>query len=45
MSQTLIAPSCGTGSLSPELAVKVLTMTGELSRLARAHLRQTAAIS
>ena len=44
MSQTLIAPSCGTGSLSPELAAKVLTMTGELSRLAKAHLTQTASI-
>ncbi len=38
MTQTLIAPSCGTGSLSPELARKVLTMTGEVSRMARAHL-------
>ncbi|MBU1568709.1 MAG: hypothetical protein KJ630_24165 [Proteobacteria bacterium] len=38
MSQTLIAPSCGTGSLSPELARKVLTMTSELSQMARAHL-------
>ena len=27
MTQTLIAPSCGTGSLTPELAEKVLTMT------------------
>ncbi|KJS03221.1 MAG: hypothetical protein VR65_03110 [Desulfobulbaceae bacterium BRH_c16a] len=36
MAQTLIAPSCGTGSLTPELAGKVLTMTGELSQLARA---------
>lgn len=38
MSQTLIAPSCGTGSLPPELAEKVLAMTGELSRMARARL-------
>ncbi len=36
MAQTLIAPSCGTGSLTPELAEKVLTMTGELSHLLRA---------
>lgn len=33
--QTLIAPSCGTGSLSRELAEKVLTMTAATSRLAR----------
>lgn len=38
MEQTLIAPSCGTGSLSPDLATKVLTMTKELSLLARAQL-------
>ncbi len=37
MTQTLIAPSCGTGSLSPELAIKVLSMTSELSQMARAH--------
>ena len=37
MSQTLIAPSCGTGSLSPELAVKVLTMTKEVAQMAGAH--------
>ena len=35
MSRTLIAPSCGTGSLTPELAEKVLTMTAEVSRMAR----------
>lgn len=35
MQQTLIAPSCGTGSLSPELAKKVLELTAEVSR--RAH--------
>jgi len=34
MQQTLIAPSCGTGSLSPELAEKVLSMTAQLSKLA-----------
>jgi hypothetical protein len=43
MAQTLIAPSCGTGSLTPELAGKVLTMTSELSQLARGKgiFRQT----
>ncbi len=35
--QTLIAPSCGTGSLPRDLAEKVLTMTSTTSRLARAH--------
>ena len=39
MEQTLIAPSCGTGSLTPELAQKVLLMTSELSLLARQHLK------
>jgi hypothetical protein len=39
MEQTLIAPSCGTGSLTPELAQKVLSMTSELSLLARQHLK------
>jgi hypothetical protein len=39
MAQTLIAPSCGTGSLTRELAEKVLTMTDGLSQLARAGLR------
>ncbi|MBT8328278.1 MAG: hypothetical protein KJN87_01125 [Desulfofustis sp.] len=29
--QTLIAPACGTGSLTPELALKVLTMTSNLA--------------
>jgi len=38
MQQTLIAPSCGTGSLTPRLAAKVLTMTRELSLLARKKL-------
>lgn len=35
MEQTLIAPSCGTGSLPIDLAQKVLAMTGELSHRAR----------
>jgi methionine synthase II (cobalamin-independent) len=42
MEQTLIAPSCGTGSLPLELAQKVLSMTGELSKMARKHLRNVA---
>lgn len=32
MSQTLIAPACGTGSLAPELAEKVLRLTRDLAR-------------
>ncbi len=32
MEQTFIAPSCGTGSLTQELAQKVLSMTAELSQ-------------
>lgn len=35
LEQTFITPACGTGSLSPELALKVLTMNLELSELAR----------
>ncbi|WP_163337704.1 hypothetical protein [Desulfopila sp. IMCC35008] len=35
LKQTFITPACGTGSLSPELALKVLTMNRELSELAR----------
>lgn len=38
--QTLIAPSCGTGSLSPALATKVLQMTSALSGMARADLKK-----
>lgn len=38
MQQTFIAPSCGTGSLTPEQAIKVLTMTSELSQKAKAYL-------
>lgn len=40
MEQTFIAPSCGTGSLSPELAEKVLHLSAEVSRLARAYYNQ-----
>ena len=36
--QTLITPSCGTGSLSPELARKVLDLTGEVSMTLRREL-------
>lgn len=39
MEQTLIAPSCGTGSLSVELAQKVLTLTSEVSVQARELLQ------
>ena len=39
MEQTFIAPSCGTGSLTEELAKKVLSMTAELSQLARKQLQ------
>jgi hypothetical protein len=39
LQQTLIAPSCGTGSLSPELATKVLVMTRELSAKARQYAK------
>lgn len=35
VSQTLIAPACGTGSLSPEQALKVLSMTRNLADLIR----------
>ena len=38
LSQTLIAPSCGTGSLPLAMALKVLTMTGELAQRARRYL-------
>lgn len=41
VSQTLIAPACGTGSLSLELAVKVLSMTRELADLIRAEYAVT----
>ncbi len=34
--QTLITPSCGTGSLAPEMAKKVLTLTRDVSMALRA---------
>ena len=41
MHQTLIAPSCGTGSLTRELAQKVLSMTAELAQLAGKKLENS----
>jgi hypothetical protein len=38
MEQSLITPSCGTGSLSPEHAIKVLTMTQELSSILKERI-------
>jgi len=38
LQQTFIAPSCGTGSLSIDQATKVLVMTSELAKLAKAHM-------
>ncbi|MEN8136278.1 MAG: hypothetical protein ABFS18_12205 [Thermodesulfobacteriota bacterium] len=35
LEQSLITPSCGTGSLSPDLAEKVLTLTSEVSATLR----------
>lgn len=35
MEQTFIAPACGTGSLSEELAVKVLSLTRDLAKKCR----------
>ncbi|MDK9708123.1 MAG: hypothetical protein OEL83_13860 [Desulforhopalus sp.] len=37
MAQTFIAPSCGTGSLHPDLARKVLSITRELSQMVRTY--------
>lgn len=39
MEQTFIAPSCGTGSLPLELALKVLTLTSEVASKAQELLR------
>jgi len=39
MEQTFIAPSCGTGSLPLELAVKVLKLTSEVATKAQALLK------
>lgn len=35
LAQSLITPSCGTGSLSPDEAIKVLEMTREVSQILR----------
>ena len=35
LERTMITPSCGTGSLSPDLAQKVLTLTSEVSATLR----------
>ncbi|MBW1635870.1 MAG: hypothetical protein JRC87_08990 [Deltaproteobacteria bacterium] len=40
MEQTFIAPSCGTGSLPHDLALKVLRMTGEVAKKAQNHLQK-----
>jgi hypothetical protein len=45
MHQTLIAPSCGTGSLTVEQARKVLAMTAELSQRARVLLQEQAELA
>jgi methionine synthase II (cobalamin-independent) len=41
MRQTFIAPSCGTGSLTAELAEKVLSMTAELAKRVRIDLQES----
>ncbi len=38
--QTLIAPACGTGSLTLEFATKVLSMTREVSAMSQAYLNR-----
>lgn len=45
MEQTLIAPACGTGSLSLELAMKVLKMNYEVSKKCQYHLNQQVSTS
>jgi len=40
MEQTFIAPSCGTGSLTPELALKVLRLTREVAEKAQNLLKK-----
>ncbi len=39
MKQTFIAPSCGTGSLPVELALKVLELTSEVSKKAQSFMK------
>jgi hypothetical protein len=43
LEQTLIAPACGTGSLTLELATKVLSMNREVSAMCQAYLNQITA--
>jgi hypothetical protein len=38
LSQSFITPSCGTGSLSIDLATKVLSLTREVSQILRKEL-------
>ncbi len=38
LSQSLISPSCGTGSLSPDHALKVLELTRDVSRTLRSNV-------
>jgi len=38
LAQSLITPSCGTGSLNPDHAVKVLEMTRDVSRILRGQV-------
>ncbi len=40
LGQTLITPSCGTGSLTPELALRVLELTRDVSALLRKRYPQ-----
>jgi len=37
VAQSLVTPSCGTGSLSPDYAIKVLEMTREVSQILRSQ--------
>jgi len=41
MEQTFIAPSCGTGSLPPEIALKVIRLTVEVAQKAQKLLRNS----
>jgi len=44
LEQTIIAPACGTGSLSRELAIKVLQMTKEVSARCQDYVQQRVSI-
>jgi len=41
MEQTFIAPSCGTGSLPPDMALKVITLTSEVAQKAQKLLHNS----